>query len=351
MPEYPSTKFCAPDLVTSSRASGVAGLSGVATGLPPSGAGAGAGTEPDTACPVTRPAATHPGAFGLALSGSLVPVSSAGLQAAPVDWPVVEVGWAPAPPGPQSTEHAGHAGYDEHIGDDRARLRVGAGSLDCDRVRRSAVFRTIRPLREEELLHPCLGMVATVFGRWLGHLVFHGGAVVVDGSAWVLIGDKEAGKSTTLAWLAACGMGVLADDLVVVAGRRVLAGPRCADLRPPTVDHLAGSVEPTAVRGGLRGRILLPPVAPEVPLGGWVVLEPADTVSVVRVPAAERIGRLGLNLAARMAPRYPSALLDLAAFPMWSLRRPLRLASLPLSADLLLAAIATGRPQRAVPAP
>jgi hypothetical protein len=41
--------------------------------------------------------------------------------------------------------------------------------------------------------------VAALAARCLGRESFHPGAVVVEGCAWAVLGDKEVGKSSTLA--------------------------------------------------------------------------------------------------------------------------------------------------------
>jgi hypothetical protein len=81
------------------------------------------------------------------------------------------------------------------------------------------------------LLGPALGCVL----RRLGRVVLHGAAVAVDRRAIVLLGAREAGKSTTALAMARQGAAVLADDMSVLSeldGRpRIEVGERRVRLR------------------------------------------------------------------------------------------------------------------------
>jgi hypothetical protein len=103
------------------------------------------------------------------------------------------------------------------LGADRAVLDLPNGrQLRLDRRAGTATF-TGPPLSPDELVHPYLGAVASIFNRWAGREVFHAGAFVAGGRAWAVVGGREAGKSTLLAALADRGVPVVADDLVVPA--------------------------------------------------------------------------------------------------------------------------------------
>src|SRR6202041_3496235 len=93
-------------------------------------------------------------------------------------------------------------------------------------------LRVPRPVPAECLAQPHLASAAAALGIWAGCQALHGGAFVHAGRAWALVGDKGAGKSTALAQLAAAGITVLADDLVICQKGTILAGPRSVDLRP-----------------------------------------------------------------------------------------------------------------------
>ncbi len=125
---------------------------------------------------------------------------------------------------------------------------------------------------DEDLLHPYLAPAAALYWQWAGREAIHAGVFEVGGGAILMLGDKEAGKSTTLAWLATQGgTPVLSDDLAVLDGDDVLVGPRSIDLRvgqgtlPGVSEHL--------VRSGERHRVRLPAASPTLPLAGLVVLD------------------------------------------------------------------------------
>ena len=54
-------------------------------------------------------------------------------------------------------------------------------------------------------------------------------ALAVGGRALGVVGTREAGKSSTLAWLAVAGTEVLCDDLLVIDGQSTFKGPRTID--------------------------------------------------------------------------------------------------------------------------
>src|SRR6476646_3877473 len=161
-------------------------------------------------------------AYGLRLAG--VDPRAALLTNAGPSWPLVDVRRGSSRP----------ADGVRHLDSRRALLDLGPDGrrVELDRARACATF-TGPPLDEDELVHPYLGPVATIFGRWLGRETFHAGAFVARGRARALVGEREAGKSSLLAALAADGWPVLADDLVIVERGRAFAGPRALDLRIP----------------------------------------------------------------------------------------------------------------------
>jgi hypothetical protein len=216
-----------------------------------------------------------------------------------------------------------------------ARMRlIGGGVLDMSRDIPAARFTL--PLRppDEELLHPYLAPAAALFWQWRGHEALHAGVFCVNGSAILLLGDKEAGKSTTLGWLATEGaMTVLSDDLAVVHGTSVAAGPRSIDLRP-------GNATTTAthhvVRDG-RHRITLAPCPLLVPLAGVACLAWSDTLSLSPVHLRDRMGILARQRTFPSLPADPVAMLDLCSLPMITASRPKDLAALPAFAQALVA--------------
>lgn len=272
--------------------------------------------------PARRPGPpASPVAYGLALSGPLV---GHGLRALVVDdpgpWPGVELCW----------RGEVLADTPERLGEHGATLRCAfGGHLVLDRAAMSATFcDAIRP-GTDVVAHPGLSGVATVFARWLGRSAFHGGAVLTGDGAWGLVGGAGAGKTSTLAVLAASGHRVLADDLVVLDGLDVLSGPRTLDLRPSAAARLQGDFRLVSVRGGQRRRLVLASVAARVALRGWIHLAVARSLSVERIAAAERPGALAEHLALRLVPAHPTTFLDLASLPAYRLRRPLAWEAMP----------------------
>lgn len=270
------------------------------------------------------------GAYGFRLRG--VDGARALLVPAPDEWPVLELAWRMDRSPPPD---------DEFIGDTYARLGLAAGgSVHIDRARGHAEYlMPVRP-RDAEFVHPHLVPAAAIAARWLGRESFHGGGVVLGDGAWAMVGDKEAGKSSTLASLARAGHAVLADDLLVVDGRDALAGPRSIDLRESAAQVL-GVGEPLG-RVGLRDRwrVTLEPIAPAFELRGWVTLAWHDgPPEIVAVRGAERLRAIAPHRAVRLAPTDPHVVIALSALPCYELRRPRDWASLRDATDLLVASL------------
>jgi hypothetical protein len=271
----------------------------------------------------------HAGAYGIALP-ALDAVRDLLVPAAP-DWPTLALEQV------QGRATAQH----ESVGDRRARLILrNGGEIEVERDGLRALFRVPEPLGPAELLHPYLAPVASVVAHWSGRESLHASAVVVDGSAWALLGDRESGKSSTAAWFARAGLGVLCDDVLVLDGGAALAGPRVIDLRGDAAAQLEAGEELGMVGERERWRLRLDPVPPAVPLAGWVSLVWADGSEVSSVPPAERIGLLVAHRALRVPATDPAALVALAALPALELRRPRDFGSLPEAAGRLLEALA-----------
>lgn len=73
---------------------------------------------------------------------------------------------------------------------------------------------------------PLLGIVISVALERLGLFCLHGGSVDVDGGAAIVLGDKGAGKSTTVSSLLRAGHQLLTDDLVAI---------ECGDFSGPAI--------------------------------------------------------------------------------------------------------------------
>ncbi len=185
-------------------------------------------------------------------------------------------------------------------------------------------------------MHPYLAPVAAVIARWMGRESVHAGAFAAGGPALAVVGTREAGKSSTLAELARAGAAVLCDDMLVLDGGDVLAGPRTVDLRPDAAGAL-GIGEPIGLTGAReRWRLPLGVVPGRTGLAGWVFLGWGEAGAPRALGAPERLARLAPQRALRLPPVGDDGLLSLAALPAWEVSRPRGLASLPETVGRLL---------------
>jgi hypothetical protein len=153
-----------------------------------------------------------------------------------------------------------------------------------------------------------------------------------------VLGDKEAGKSSTLGWLLRRGVPVLSDDLVVWDGTHLFAGPACVDLREGAAEHLGG--RDVGVLGGRRRWRLAALDSPgTVPLGGLVYLRWGDEPSVASLDPAGRLLALFDNVVCGLDGRDASDCLDLAALPAWTFTRPRSFDRLDEALDRLLTTV------------
>jgi hypothetical protein len=227
---------------------------------------------------------------------------------------------------------------DEHVDEDRARLRLrSGGEILVDRRAATILYRVPHAVRADELVHPYLAPAAAVVNRWLGRESVHAGAFAVAGRALGVVGMRESGKSSTLAHLARNGVDVLCDDMLIVAGDTPLAGPRSIDLREDAAKRFEAG-DPIGMTGAReRWRLRLGATAAQTPrLVGWVFLAWGDDIAARPLRASERIPRIAAERGLRLPPVRPDALLELASLPAWELSRPRDWASLPQAADLLL---------------
>jgi hypothetical protein len=229
----------------------------------------------------------------------------------------------------------------DHVSEDRAELMLRSGGwVELDRASAQATYHLRHMPRDGDLLHPYLGPVAALAARWMGRESFHAGAILVDGGAWAVLGDKGAGKSSTLAHLAMSGQTVLSDDVLVLDGVDVFAGPRCIDLRAEPAERL-GAGEPLGVVGlRERFRFELGPAPARAPLRGFVSLGWGDEVTVDPVRGAERLLALLPHRALLLETSAPTDLLELGSLPFLQLRRPKGWHSLEETADRLLDTLA-----------
>ena len=237
------------------------------------------------------------GAYGIRLQG--VAAGREWLQPVSADAPSLrlEVGVGAVDPVPSR--------YDRMSADLKL---LGGGRLRAQR--NVPVVRYVLPAvpADEDLIHPYFAPAAALFWRWAGREVLHAGAFAGEAGAVVVVGARASGKSATLAWLAAEGVAVVSDDLAVVDGNDVLAGPRGIDLRSP----LAGG----------RERLVLPPGPDRLPLAGIAFLRWGDRLEVTETPVEQRWRELGAQRYFPALDPNPSTLLGLLAVPAVTVTRP-----------------------------
>lgn len=275
------------------------------------------------------------GAYGLRVDGA--GTESGLLQPVPATWPSVTL----------RVRTGTRRWRGDAVDDERALLELhDGGGLEITRATSLAVVTLPPDAGRAGLAHPYLAPVAAVVSHWLGRESFHAGAVVVAGAAWAVLGDGGAGKSSLLARLALDGAAVLADDMVVLDGSDVFAGPRALDLRGDAAAELEVGVALGKVGTRERWRVRLDPVPVRVPLRGWVTLAWGEELALEPVRPPERLAVLARYRAVRLPPADPGALLRLAALPGRTLRRPRSWSSLGPAAELLLEGLG-GPPARA----
>ena len=271
------------------------------------------------------------GTYGFAIEGLDEPGALLG-DAEPA-WPRLRiVRDAPEP-------SSGPAPGTVRVENDRAEIWIGdGGRVEIDRATLTVSFATRERIDDRLVVHPYLGLPVSIASHWLGRQALHGGAFAVDGRAWALVGDKEAGKSSTLGWLLQRGLDVLSDDILVLEGGVVFAGPRCVDLRPEAAAILGG--ENVGMLGNRVRWRLRPGEAPtSVPLGGLVHLEWGESARVEPLDSKERITGLIRNSVIRPDPADAAPFLDLASLPTFRYVRPRDLDALDTSGEGLLEAI------------
>jgi hypothetical protein len=211
----------------------------------------------------------------------------------------------------------------EAVTDDWATVHVAPrGFATIDRAKATSTLHLPEAPSSDALIHPYLGSTAVLAAHWAGRQTFHCGAFVHDGRAWGVLGHRNDGKSSTLAWLALQDRLVFTDDLLVVDGERALPGPRCLDLREGAAKRFGIGEDIGMVGNRQRFRVPLGPVPSELPFGGWVVLEWADEVEISVPPAVFRLRTLVERRSLLQQPTNPLSWLYLASRPMLVFRRP-----------------------------
>lgn len=269
------------------------------------------------------------GAYGLRLTG--IPQARQMLVDAPAAWSHLHLLVRPTSEAPPRADWLGPAAA-------RVRLQSG-GWVELDRHRATATFCLPSRPSDATLVHPHLAAAAIVVARWLGRESFHGGAFFSDGGVWAVLGEKGDGKSTLLASLALSGVPILADDVLVLDRGTALAGPRSVDLRREAAERLHTGAPIGRVGLRDRWRMTVAPIAPELPLRGWVILRWGDRVDVQGVRGARRLELLLPHRGIRVPPNDAAILMALSELPMLVLQRPRRWKDLHRSSERLLSAL------------
>jgi hypothetical protein len=271
------------------------------------------------------------GCYGLRIDG--LPDAAPHLVSVPEDAPQVAVRQQLAEP----------IGSDFQLDDRHAVLMLSDGGSTSEVDRRSGVanLRLARHYTDEELLHPLLSGTFAVTNWWHGRDAFHAGAFVVAGRAWVVLGDKGQGKSSMLGRFALDGIPVMSDDLIVVSGGDVFAGPAFIDLRPDAAEQLGAGRD--LGRVGARDRFRLDIATPphRMPLGGWVQLSWGRELALRPLPVAERLPRLFRNRAVLLQPAAPAEFVKHAALPFFDLIRPKQWSALSAAGHLLVQSVSS----------
>lgn len=199
-----------------------------------------------------------------------------------------------------------------------------------------AIFQARRPLSPDVVAHPGCGWVAAFATGWTGGIALHAGAFVVNERAWAVVGPRYAGKSFAMATLAARGIPVLTDDVLVIRDGIAFAGPRAIDLRPSSADVLGLVERSTPVRG--RRRVALPAITPEVPFGGGIFLRWGRGPTARPLGLHERLSRVAEFCHPATGGLTASAL-TLVSRPFWELRRPKDFARADDVVDALLSVV------------
>ena len=174
-----------------------------------------------------------------------------------------------------------------------------------------------------------------------GDLPLHASAVQVGDGALLIGAPARFGKTTLAAAFWRTGYRVLNEDLscVRLPEPSVLPGPALLRMRLDMAERLGVAADPSAIDDGVRVRLAIggdrAGDSRPVPLRGIVLLgEESDDLTMTRVPTVEAIPalwQLSFTLPeAEAAAACFRGLTDLASsVPLWELRRPLSVESLP----------------------
>jgi hypothetical protein len=271
------------------------------------------------------------GIYGLRLEGFVDPTSH--LLTVPENWPMLSVSRIAAlglEDRPSGTIR---------IGDSDAAMWLADGTrFAMTRDPLTLRIASPEPMSDEALLHPYLSLPAAIASWWLGRQVFHGAAFAHRGRAWAILGDREAGKSSTLAALVRRGGRPLSDDLLAIDGTTLYAGPAHIDLREDASEVLGGAY--VGILGNrARWRLRHAPSVVALPLGGFIVLEWGSDVRIEVLEPHERLPYLLRGSELALGPTTAPSLLELLALPAWRAARPRDYAGIDAFAATVLATI------------
>jgi hypothetical protein len=202
----------------------------------------------------------------------------------------------------------------------------------------TASILTSEPVDDDAVLHPYLGLPAAMASTWLGRHILHGAAFLDGGGAIALLGDKEAGKSSTLASALDLGRQALSDDVLILDGATLFSGPRCIDLRADAAVALGG--EPLGIVGNRHRWRRRPTAGPaQAELRGVVHLEWGESLDVEPLDPGDRLRGLIASSFPLPRPGDELKLLALASLPTWRLSRPRGIEHLERSTRALLEAL------------
>jgi hypothetical protein len=257
------------------------------------------------------------GTYGFAIHG--LPDARAVLNAAPDAWPE----WTVRTRRASREEVVALRGRNENLDHEFARLYLTDSVALLDRRRSSVDIVTCGTHTDATVVHPLLASTAAIVAWWSDDLAFHAGAYAADdGRAWIVVGERERGKSTTLASLAAAGVPVLADDVTVVRGGRAMAGPRCIDLRADAGATVSKAVELGRIGDRERWRLSISDVNAEYPVAGLIELQWGDEVALRRKSPGLGLRTVIRGLSLSIAPRESPRVLELAELPVYDMVRP-----------------------------
>jgi hypothetical protein len=253
------------------------------------------------------------GAYGLRITG--LEGYEDDLRAVPGDWPELRVHLQRGCR--ETTRPAGTI----DVWTDHAQVWLTDGDLiEIEREPLTVRLITRQTVPRPAVVHPFLGLPATIANRWLNRHALHAAAFLYRDRAWALLGDREAGKSSTLGCLARTGLPALTDDVLVVDAVTAFSGPRSVDLREDAA-HLGGQA--LGFVGNRQRWRLRPGDAPAaVPLGGVIRLDWGDEVQIEPLAAEERLQTLINGSALPPGEGEALGLLELAALPAWRFVRP-----------------------------